>query len=120
MGNGETTATKPANHLIAALCYLGFVVTGVVFLYIEPYDKDEFVRFHARQSIAFSIAWFAVNIVIGVAMAVLHPLMGLLSLVQSLINLGFFIVWLLLMWQAYNGQKYRLPMLADWVDSMGF
>jgi hypothetical protein len=43
-------APKPQSRPIAALTYLLGFVTGVIFLYLEPYDKDEFVRFHARQS----------------------------------------------------------------------
>lgn len=116
--NGETT--RSPSNLIGALCYLLGFVTGVIFLYLEPYDKDEYVRFHARQSIAFSVAWFAVNIILGVAIAVLHPLAALIGLLQSLINLGFFIVWLFLMYKAYTGERFKLPVLSEWVDSMGF
>ncbi len=56
--NGE--ATKPQGQPIAALTYLLLFVTGILLLYIEPYSKDDFVRFHARQSIVFTIAWFAI------------------------------------------------------------
>jgi uncharacterized membrane protein len=111
---------KSPSHLLGALSYLLGFVTGVIFLYLEPYDKDEYVRFHARQSIAFSVAWFAANVILGVAIAVLHPLAWLVGLLQSLVNLGFFIVWLFLMYKAYTGEKYRLPVLSEWVDSLGF
>jgi uncharacterized membrane protein len=116
--NGETT--KSPSNLIGALSYLLGFVTGVIFLYLEPYDKDEYVRFHARQSIAFSVAWFAANIILGVAIAVLRPIAGVISFLQSLINLGFFAVWLFLMYKAYTGDRYKLPVLSEWVDAMGF
>jgi len=83
-----SVVAKPSN-VIAALTYLLGLVTGIVFLYLEPYDRDEYVRFHARQSIAFSIAWFALNVIVGVFIAVLpRPLAGLLAFLQQVMNIG--------------------------------
>ncbi len=114
--NGEAgKQTKP----IAALAYIGFFVTGIIFLYLEPYNQDEFVRFHARQSIGFSVAWFAIEIVFGVFIAILPgPLKGLLSGIQVLVNLALAIFWLLLIYKAYTGERYRIPELADIVDNI--
>jgi uncharacterized membrane protein len=117
--NGE--ATKPQGQPIAALTYLLLFVTGIIFLYVEPYSKDEFVRFHARQSIVFSIAWFAIEIVLGVFIAVMPGLLaGFLRLILGLINIVLAIFWVYLMYKAYNGERYRIPQLADWADNMGF
>ena len=108
----------PQNQVVAALTYLLGPVTGILFLYLEPYDTDEFVRFHARQSIAFSIAWFVVNIVLGVFIALLPYALGrLLAGLQELINLGLAIMWVFLMYKAYIGERYRIPQLADLADS---
>jgi uncharacterized membrane protein len=114
------TEAKTPSNLIGALSYLLGFVTGVIFLYLEPYDKDEYVRFHARQSIAFSVAWFAVNVVLGLGAGILRPLAGLFELVQFVVNLGFFGVWLFLMFKAYTGDKYKLPILSEWVENAGF
>ena len=118
----DTQAGGPPNYrVIAALSYLLGVVTGVIFLYIEPYNQDDFVRFHARQSIIFSIAWFAVQIIAGVFIAVMpRPISGLLSFLLSVFNIGTAIFWVVLMYKAYTGQRYRIPELADWVESLGF
>ncbi len=115
--NGEPT--KPQTKPIAALTYLGLVVTGVLFLYLEPYNQDEFVRFHARQSIGFSVAWYALNIVLGVFVAILpRALGGLLGAVQQLANLAIAIFWLFLVYKAYTGERYRIPELADIIDQI--
>jgi uncharacterized membrane protein len=118
----DTEAGAPPNYrVIAALSYLLGVVTGVIFLYVEPYSRDEFVRFHARQSIIFSIAWFAIEIIIGVFIAVMpHPISGLLTFLLSIFNIGTAIFWVFLMYKAYNGERYRIPELADWAESLGF
>jgi uncharacterized membrane protein len=117
--NGEDA--KPKSQPIAALTYLLGFVTGIIFLYVEPYDKDEFVRFHARQSIVFSIAWFAVNIIFGVFIAVMPRALGsILMFFLYLINLAGAIFWVFLMYKAYVGERYRIPELADWAENMGF
>jgi uncharacterized membrane protein len=108
----------PQNQVVAAAAYLLGLVTGILFLYLDPYDKDEFVRFHARQSIAFSVAWFVINLVLGVFIAVLPFALGrLLVGLQELINLGLAIMWIFLMYKAYSGERYRIPELADLADS---
>jgi uncharacterized membrane protein len=110
--------SRPQNQVVAAAAYLLGFVTGILFLYLEPYDKDEFVRFHARQSIAFSIAWFVINLVLGVFIAVLPLALGrLLVGLQELINLALAILWIFLMYKAYSGERYRIPELADLADS---
>ena len=110
---------RPQAHVIAALTYLLGFVTGLIFLYLEPYNQDDFIRFHARQSIGFSVAWFAIGIVFGVFIAVLpHGLGSLLSFILTLIDIALAVFWLFLMYKAYNGERYRIPELADIVDSV--
>jgi uncharacterized membrane protein len=109
----------PQNQVIAAAAYLGFVVTAVVFLYLEPYNKEELVRFHARQSIAFTAAWLAINIVLDVFISIFgFSFLGrLLADLLWLANLAFAIMWVFLMYKAYSGERYRIPYLADLADS---
>ena len=115
--NGETR--KPQANVIAALAYLLGFVSGVIFLYLEPYNQDEFIRFHARQSIGFSVAWFAISIVFGVFIAVLpHGIGALLNFIQTLVDIALAVYWVFLMYKAYNGERYRIPELADIVDSI--
>ncbi len=115
--NGDTT--NPQSRVVGALAYLLFFVSGVVLLYLDPYDKDPFIRFHARQSIGFSLAWFGINVVLGVFVAILPSgLGGILGFLQTLINLAFAIFWVFLMYQAYTGEKYRIPELANLIDSV--
>jgi uncharacterized membrane protein len=115
--NGESR--KPQANIIAALTYLLGFVTGLIFLYLEPYNQDEFIRFHARQSIGFSVAWFAIGIVFSVFIAVLpHGLGALLNFLLTLIDIALAVFWVFLMYKAYNGERYRIPELADIVDSI--
>ena len=45
-----------SSNLAGALAYPLGAITGILFLKIEPYKFDPFVRFHAFQSIFLSLA----------------------------------------------------------------
>ena len=115
--NGE--ARNQQSNIIAALSYLLGFVTGLIFLYVEPYNQDEYVRFHARQSIGFSVAWFAINVIVGVFIAVLPQFLSvILNFLLTIVNVALAIYWIVLMYKAYSGERYRIPELADIVDSI--
>ena len=94
--------------LMGAVTYLGWWVTGLIFLLIEK--KNEYIRFHAMQSILVFGAITLLYIVLGIV-----PILGwLIALILSpLIALAAFILWLVLMWKAYNGEKYKLPYFGN-------
>ncbi len=89
------------------LCYLLGVITGIVFLVIE--QEDEFVRFHAYQS----TATFGVLFVLSIAFAWL-PLVGWLG--QLLLGPVSLILWIVLMVKAYQGERFKLPVVGDWAE----
>ncbi len=119
-GAPVTSGTQP-NNIISALCYLGFAITGIIFLLVEPYNRDEDVRFHARQSIALTVVWIAFSIVMGVLIAVLPgPLSRLFMMLNRLGDLALAILWLFLIYQGYIGNRFRVPYLSDWADAVPF
>ena len=119
-GAPVSSSTQP-NNVISALCYVGFAITGIIFLMVEPYSRDEAVRFHARQSIAFTVAWIAFSIVMGVFIAVLPgPLSHLFLLLARIGDLALAILWAFLIYQAYMGNRFRVPYLSDWADAVPF
>ncbi|HKD67551.1 MAG TPA: hypothetical protein VKB84_11965 [Candidatus Binataceae bacterium] len=119
-GAPVTSSTQP-NNVIAALCYVGFAITGIIFLLVEPYNRDETVRFHARQSIALTVAWVAFSIVMGVLIAVLPgPLSRLFAFLNRLGDLALAVLWVFLIYQAYVGNRFRVPYLADWAEAVPF
>jgi len=104
-------------NLVGALTYLAGFITGIVFLVLDPYKSNSFVRFHAFQSIFFNIAWVAFWIVWMILSAVLTPLtagiFGLIALPLMLIfTLAGFGIWIFLMYQAYQQNLFRLPIVG--------
>jgi uncharacterized membrane protein len=91
----------------AALCYLLGLVTGIIFLVLEPYNKNKLIRFHAFQSIFLHVA----VIIVWVVLRTVLP-WGIWYLI-SLIDLAFFVLWVYLLVQTYQGKKVVLPVIGD-------
>jgi uncharacterized membrane protein len=116
-GGGATpvlSAPGLDENLASALCYLLWVVGGVLFLVLEPYNKNKTIRFHAFQAIFFWIAVLVIWICVGVVSTVFYTAhMGFIaSLLRDVVSLGILVVWLLLMYKAYNRQKWVLPIVG--------
>ena len=103
-------------NLAAALSYVLGLITGIIFLVMEPYKRDRFVRFHAMQSIFFCIAAIAFNIAWSILVDILSDVSAwsavVLTPIGLVISLGFFLFWLFLMYQAYSHKEFRIPIIG--------
>lgn len=118
--SGGTTSTGLDPNLAGLLCYILGLITGLIFFLIEKTNQT--VRFHAAQSIVFSIAWIVVWVVLAVVGLVLaqisYALGNLFGIVSLLVWLGLFIVWIVLLVKGYSGEKWKLPVLGDIAERM--
>lgn len=92
------------DNMLGAVAYLLGFITGVVLLLVEK--KSKFVRFHAMQSTIFFGGLFVVNLALGFI-----PLLG--WLVGFLLSLAAFVMWIVLMWKAFSGEMYKLPVVGE-------
>src|ERR1700691_4343806 len=100
-----------ADNVAGMLAYFT-IIPAIIFLVLEPYNKNRFVRFHAWQSIFFNVAWWILWI--GLRIVFHIPFLGFLTLlVWPLVGLGGFIVWIILVVKANQGQKFKLPVIGD-------
>jgi uncharacterized membrane protein len=110
-----STSTGIEPNVAAALSYVLGLITGVVFLVLEK--DNRFIRFHAAQSIAVSVIIIVVSIGVSLLSGILAfiPIFGwLVVLVLTMgLTFGTFILWLLLMWRAYQGEEWELPIAGD-------
>ncbi len=92
----EKTSTGLEANVAGLLCYVGWWISGLVFILIEKENK--FVRFHAMQSIivfaAINIIWIPLQFI---------PFVGWLIWALN------FVLWIVLMIKAYQGTMYKLP-----------
>ena len=106
-----------SSNAAGALAYLLGFITGIIFLVIEPYKRDPFVRFHAFQSIFLSAGVFALSLLWGAISGTLFFvslgfLWSLLALVWLLLRLAFFALWLFLMYKAYSKERFMVPFIG--------
>ena len=109
------TSTAPAggmtDNVAGMLAYIT-IIPAIIFLVIEPYNKNRFVRFHAWQNIFFHVAWIALWIALGIVAHI--PFLGWLTvLIWPLVGLAGFIVWIILVIKANGGQMWKLPFIGD-------
>lgn len=112
--------TGLAPNVAGALSYLLGPVTGIVFVLLE---RDRFVRFHAFQSILLAVAWIVFWIGFSIIEAILRftpalaLLVALIGLLLSLVlGLGAFILWIVLMIRAYQGSRWKLPVIGNMAE----
>jgi uncharacterized membrane protein len=101
-----------SDNAAGALCYLLGLITGIIFLVMAPYNANPRVKFHAWQSIFFNLAWIALWIVLNILTVILNVLAIVLVPIMLLIGLCGFLLWLFLMWKAYNGEMFEIPVVG--------
>jgi uncharacterized membrane protein len=107
---GGATSTGLTPNLAGALAYLLGPITGIIFLLVEK--ENRFVRFHAMQSTVLCIGWIIVSV--GLSFFAAVPVLGwIIGILTGLVlGIGGFILWLVLMWKAYQGEEWELPIVG--------
>ncbi len=104
-----------SENIAGVIAYFFGLISGILLLVIEK--DNEFVRFHAAQSSVVSIAVIVLSVVIS--MIAWIPIIGwLIALLSIFVYLAIFILWLYLMFMAFKGDMYRLPVLAEYADQL--
>jgi uncharacterized membrane protein len=102
-GSG-TSSTGLDSNVAGLLCYVGAWISGIVFIILER--NDWFVRFHALQSIITFGALSVFGAILGVI-----PFIG--DFLSGVVGIVGFILWIVLMIKAYQGEMYRVPVAGD-------
>lgn len=87
-----------------ALAYIT-LIPAIIFLIVEPYNRNPFVKFHSWQSIFLCIAAFALQVVLTVI-----PVIGWIIL--PFVALGILILWIFVILKALKGERYELPIIG--------
>lgn len=99
-----TAQSGLSDNAAGALAYVT-IIPAIIFLIVEPYNKNSFIRFHSWQSIFLGIAFVAIHIVLGII-----PLIGWLILL--LLDLGFLVLWIVVILKALKGERFQLPIIG--------
>lgn len=119
---GFSASLRRLNDSLAGpLCYLPVgpvgVIVSFVFLFMEPYRRNRFVRFHAVQSILLAAVCSAIIVaLLGLSLlfiGILAPLALVLLLVFPLLGLAIAHIAVVLMIKANTGEMLKLPFIGD-------
>jgi len=112
---GVPSSSGLAPNIAGALAYLLGPITGLFFLVVEK--QNQFVRFHAAQSIVVGVALIIISIVLTIFERILMmiPVLGwLVAILLSFgLSLGCFVLWLVLMYRAYQGREWEVPIAGE-------
>ena len=105
----SSTGIEP--NVAGALAYILGIITGIIFLVLEK--DNRFIRFHAAQSIAVSLIIIAFSIAVSLVSGILAfiPILGWIAvfLLTTGLAIGTFVLWVVLMFKAYQGEEWELP-----------
>ena len=102
------TSLGTTQNVAGLLTYILGWVTGIVFLLIEK--DNSFVRFHAMQSIVIFVPLTIASFVVGFL-----PFVG--GLLGAIVQLATLIIWLFMMYQAFQGKRYKFPYAGDYAET---
>jgi len=94
-------------NIASALTYVLGFITGIIFILMEKENKT--VRFHAMQSIIVFLGLFIVFIVLS--------FVPFINMLIPLIWLVEIVLWLVLIIKAFQGEKFKLPVVGDMAES---
>lgn len=88
------------------------LIPAIIFLVMAPYNKNRFIRFHSFQCIFFAIAWTVLWVALNIVAQI--PVFGWLTIIiWPLVGLAGLVIWIVLVLKAYQGQRWKLPVLGD-------
>jgi uncharacterized membrane protein len=111
----SSTSTGVDARLSSMLCYAGWWVTGLVFLFAERKHPD--VRFHAAQSLivfgVLSVVLFLCGGASAIAFVVATPTFQVIQAIGNALWFGAVLLWLFLLVKTWRGETWRVPMAGD-------
>ena len=109
--NSNASAAPLEENIAGMLAYIT-IIPAIIFLVMEPYNKNRFIRFHAWQCLFFAGALFVLHV--GLSIFAFVPFVALITFpLHLLVSLGGFIIWIVLLMKANQGQMYKLPIIGD-------
>jgi uncharacterized membrane protein len=99
------------DNVAGMLAYIT-IIPAIIFLVVEPFNKNRFIRFHSWQCLFFAATLFILHV--GLWIFIFVPILALITFpLHLLVSLGGFIIWIVLLMKANQGQMYKLPVIGD-------
>ena len=115
-GSGGGSGLAP--NIASMLCYVCMPITSIVFMLMEKENKD--VQFHAWQGTTFGVGWIVIVVALNILSMILVRIAGVFGLIMSILipvlGLGVFILWIICLVKAYQGERWKIPYIGDFAE----
>ncbi len=108
--NKKTTTLGLEENIEGALCYSLGLITGILLLLIEK--QSQFVRFHAIQSTSVFLPLFLIQVLTFISFTFAS------LIVSPIVVIIEAILWVLLMYKAFKGERYKLPVFGGFSERL--
>jgi uncharacterized membrane protein len=95
------------SNVAAALAYIPII--AIVWLVLEPYNKQPFIKFHSIQSLGLTVVSIGASLILGMI-----PILGWILLI--FLPPATFILAVVCAVKAYQNQKFKLPVIGDFAE----
>jgi uncharacterized membrane protein len=113
-GAAAVPAAGLTDNVAGMLAYVTFI-PAVIFLVLAPYNRNRFIRFHSFQCLFLTVALIAIHLALSILTVI--PFLALVTLpLHLLVSLGAFVLWIVLLLKANQGQMYKLPVIGDMAE----
>jgi len=106
-------------NFLGAFAYVTFV-PALVFLLVDPYRKNPFVRFHSIQCLLFWLVCVVLAVIVRLVflgllfIPIVGPLLAVLIVVVMALAAVF--IWIVLLVKAFQGERFALPLIGNLSD----
>ncbi len=108
----QPNQTALSDNAAGAIAYFTFV-PALIFLLIPPYNTNRYVRFHAWQSLMLNLSAILISFLLSFVLVIFLVFKADLMVVfERLVWVGWFVLWLICVVKAMNGQRFKLPILG--------
>ena len=99
-------ASGLTDNVAGALCYT--MIMAIVFLLMEPYNRNKLIRFHAFQALFLCGGIIVINIVFSALISIMWSM----YFIFSLLHLAYIAIVLFMMFKTFSGEKIVLPVIG--------
>jgi uncharacterized membrane protein len=113
----NTPQTGLTDEVAGGLAYFTFI-PAIIFLVVAPYNQKASIRFHCWQSILLTAAAIVIDIALAIVLGIIAFIIPwyLIGPIWWLIRLAWLIIWLLPVVNAFQGKRFKLPIIGDFAE----
>ena len=108
----SATQSGLSENAAGGLAYIT-IIPAIIFLVTAPYNKSSYIRFHSWQCLFMALAWFVIDVAVMIFGSFLSFFRLLTFGLYPLISLAMLILWIMVLIKAFNGERFKLPIIGD-------